>query len=80
MTRDSGSHALDGRAWLAMTPCVTAKYDVAWQSSDVNTSPYGFGPVKFSLLKDVVGRRSKTPTWACAETNNVGLCECRPTR
>jgi hypothetical protein len=34
----------------------------------------------FSMLKDVVGRRSKTPTWACAETHHVGLCECRPAR
>ena len=32
------------------------------------------------MLKDVVGRRSKTPTWACAQTHHVGLCEFRPTR
>ncbi len=34
----------------------------------------------FSMLNDVVGRRSKTPTWACAETHHVGLFEYRPTR
>ena len=39
----------------------------------------GFVPVKFSRLKEVVGRRSKTPTRVCAKTNNVGLCEYRPT-
>ncbi len=31
------------------------------------------------MRKDVVGRRSKTPTWACVETHHVGLCEYRPT-
>ncbi len=41
---------------------------------------YSFGHLKFSMLKDVVCRRSKTPTWACAETHHVGLCEYRPTR
>ena len=80
MTQAGGSRARDGRAWLAMTHCATGKYDVTWQTSDVNPCPYGFGPVKFPILKDVVGRRSKTPTWARAYPHHVGLCEYRPAR
>jgi hypothetical protein len=31
-------------------------------------------------MRPFVGRRSKTPTWDCAETEHVGLCEYRPTK